>query len=83
MLKFKCWYYTQAMEDGNEDKAKACIPDGLPKDIRQAYDNSHKSTLVLIAKNNVNRKLAIIMSSQNVSEPPQSPLPSPSGTVAA
>jgi DNA-binding transcriptional MerR regulator len=42
MLKFKCWYYTQTMEDGNEDKAKACIPDGLPKDIRQAYDNSHK-----------------------------------------
>ena len=42
MLKFKCWYYTQAMEDGNEDKAKALIPDSLPKDIRQAYDNSHK-----------------------------------------
>lgn len=42
MLKFKCWYYTQAMENGNEDKAKALIPDGLPKDIRQAYDNSHK-----------------------------------------
>ncbi len=42
MLKFKCWYYTQAMEDGNEDKAKALIPEGLPKDIRKAYDNSHK-----------------------------------------
>ncbi len=42
MLKFKCWYYTQAMEDGNEDKAKALIPDGLPDDIRQAYDNSHR-----------------------------------------
>lgn len=42
MLKFKCWYYTQTIEDGNEDKAKALIPDGLPKDIRQAYDNSHK-----------------------------------------
>ena len=42
MLKFKCWYYTQAMEDGNEDKAKALIPDGLPMDVRQAYDNSHK-----------------------------------------
>ncbi len=42
MLKFKCWYYTRAMEDGNESKAKALIPDGLPKDIREAYDNSHK-----------------------------------------
>ncbi len=41
MLKFKCWYYTQAMEDGNEEKANALIPDGLPNDIRKAYDNSH------------------------------------------
>ncbi len=41
MLKFKCWYYTQAVKDGNEDRAKALIPDGLPKDIRQAYNNSH------------------------------------------
>ena len=41
MLKFKCWYYSKAMEDGNEDTAKASIPDGLPEDIRAAYDNSH------------------------------------------
>lgn len=41
MLKFKCWYYSKAMEDGNEDTAKASIQDGLPEDIRVAYDNSH------------------------------------------
>ena len=41
MLKFKCWYYFKAMEDGNEDTAKASVPDGLPEDIRAAYDNSH------------------------------------------
>ena len=41
MLKFKCWYYSKAMEDGNEDTAKASVPDGLPEDIRVAYDNSH------------------------------------------
>ncbi len=41
MLKFKCWYYSKAIEDGNEDTAKASIPDGLPEDIRVAYDNSH------------------------------------------
>lgn len=41
MLKFKCWYYSKAMEDGNEDTAKASIPDSLPEDIRAAYDNSH------------------------------------------
>lgn len=41
MLKFKCWYYSKAMKDGNEDTAKASIPDNLPEDIRAAYDNSH------------------------------------------
>ena len=41
MLRYKCWYYTQAMKDGNEDKAKALTPDGLPEDIRNAYHNSH------------------------------------------
>ncbi len=41
MLHYKCWYYTQAMEDGNEDRAKALTPDGLPEDIRAAYEHSH------------------------------------------
>ena len=41
MLRYKCWYYTQAMKDGNEDKAKALTPNGLPEDIRNAYHNSH------------------------------------------
>ena len=41
MLRYKCWYYTQAIKDGNEDKAKALTPDSLPEDIRKAYDNSH------------------------------------------
>ncbi len=42
MLKYKCWYYTMAIEDGSEDKAKSLTPDGLPDDIKRAYDNSHK-----------------------------------------
>ena len=41
MLRYKCWYYTQAMEDGNEDRAKALTPDGLLEDVRAAYDYSH------------------------------------------
>ena len=41
MLKFKCWYYAQAMKYGTEDRAKGLIPEGLPEDIRAAYDNSH------------------------------------------
>ena len=41
MLKYKCWYYSQATKDGNEDTAKALTPNGLPEDFRIAYDNSH------------------------------------------
>ena len=38
MLKFKCWYYEKAMEDGNED---GMLPDNLPPEIQPIYDNSH------------------------------------------
>ncbi len=41
MLKFKCWYYEQAIRDGNEERLKAMIPDRLPEEIRTAYENSH------------------------------------------
>ncbi len=42
MLKFKCWYYEQAIKDGGEERLTAMIPDNLPEDIRQSYENSHK-----------------------------------------
>lgn len=42
MLKFKCWYYEQAMQDGNEERIKGLIPDRLPDAIREAYENAHK-----------------------------------------
>ena len=41
MLKYKCWYYSQAINDGNEDTAKALTPDGLPEDVQTAYRNAH------------------------------------------
>ena len=41
MLRFKCWYYEQAMQEGCEDRVKALIPDHLPDGIRQAYENAH------------------------------------------
>ena len=41
MLKFKCWYYEQAIKDGGEDRLKALIPDRLPDGIRKAYKNAH------------------------------------------
>lgn len=42
MLKFKCWYYEQAIQDGSEDRLKARIPDRLPEEIRKAYENAHR-----------------------------------------
>ena len=39
MLKFKCWYYEKAMADGNEDAINAMLPDRLPPEIQELYDN--------------------------------------------
>lgn len=41
MLKFKCWYYEQATRYGSEDQVQSMIPDGLPEDVRRAYENAH------------------------------------------
>lgn len=41
MIKFKCWYYEQALIDGNEDRLNEMIPDGLPEDIRKLYILAH------------------------------------------
>jgi DNA-binding transcriptional MerR regulator len=41
MIKFKCWYYEQAISDGSEDRVRGMIPDGLPDEIRAAYENAH------------------------------------------
>ena len=42
MLTFKCFYYEQAIKDGNEDGIHSMLPDKLPANIQAAYDNSHK-----------------------------------------
>ncbi len=41
MLNFKCWYYSEVIKDGNEDRVKSMIPDELPNSIKSAYMNSH------------------------------------------
>ena len=42
MLRFKCWYYEQAINDGNENRLQAMIPNNLPPEIRQMYDHAHE-----------------------------------------
>lgn len=41
MIKFKCWFYEQALQDGSEDRVRQLLPDHLPEDIQKAYDNAH------------------------------------------
>lgn len=42
MLRFKCWYYDQAIKNGGEERLRAMIPDSLPEEIRPVYENAHK-----------------------------------------
>lgn len=41
LLNYKCWYYNQAIADGNEDGIHAMLPDKLPKNIQKLYDSAH------------------------------------------
>ncbi|MCD8376555.1 MAG: MerR family transcriptional regulator [Oscillospiraceae bacterium] len=42
LLKYKCWYYEQAIADGNEDRLEAMKPEEMPEEIRVAYNNAHQ-----------------------------------------
>ena len=42
MIKFKCWYYDQAIADGSEDRVKSMSPEEMPDEIRKAYENTHE-----------------------------------------
>ena len=42
LLRYKCWYYEQAIADGNEDRLKAMPSEEMPEEIRIAYDNAHQ-----------------------------------------
>ena len=49
MLKFKCWYYEQAIRDGGEERLAAMRPEDMPPDIRAAYENTHRPTEVSVS----------------------------------
>lgn len=41
MVRFKCWYYEQAIADGNEARLQEMLPDKLPEEIQKLYDHGH------------------------------------------
>lgn len=45
MLKFKCWYYGEAIKDGNEDRLALMEPKDMPNEIRGAYERAHKENI--------------------------------------
>ncbi len=45
MLKYKSWYYEQAIKDGSEDRLHDMIPDKLPKEVREWYNHAHEEEI--------------------------------------
>ena len=45
MIKFKCWYYEQSIQDGNEDRLQSMVPEEMPAEIRRAYENAHQAAM--------------------------------------
>lgn len=43
MLKYKCWFYEQAMKGVSEEQLHAMIPDSMPEEIQEAYAHAHKT----------------------------------------
>lgn len=41
MINYKCWYYEQAIKDGNEDRLTSMAPQDMPEEIRRAYVSAH------------------------------------------
>ena len=44
LLKYKCWYYETALQDGSEDRIQRMLPDKLPPEIQRLYENAFGDT---------------------------------------
>lgn len=42
MIKYKCWYYDEAIKDNSEERVKKLKRTDMPDEIRKAYENTHK-----------------------------------------
>ena len=40
MIRFKCWYYEQALQDGSEERVTRMMPDHLPAEIQRLHDDA-------------------------------------------
>lgn len=35
MIRYKCWYYEQAIQDGSEERIASMKPEEMPEEIRR------------------------------------------------
>lgn len=42
MIRFKCWYYEQAIQDGNENRLNEMLPNHLPEEMQLLYDHAYE-----------------------------------------
>lgn len=42
MIKYKCWYYDEALKDGTEKRVKNITPNQMPNNIRTYYNKAHE-----------------------------------------
>lgn len=42
MIKYKCWFYEQLLNNTEENHLRSIIPDGLPEDIKACYKHAHE-----------------------------------------
>ena len=45
LLKFKSWYYSQAVKENTEARIRKIQLEEMPEEIRKAYENSHTDLL--------------------------------------
>ena len=41
LIEYKCWYYQEALKDGNEKRVKQLTPEQMPSVIQEAYQQTH------------------------------------------
>lgn len=44
MIKYKCWYYDEAMKDGSETHVRTIEVEDMPDDIRDSFIKAHEDT---------------------------------------
>ena len=42
MIKYKCWYYEEALKDGTEKRVKNITPNQMPNEVKEYYDKAHE-----------------------------------------